>query len=68
MAWLKGILQEIVGLFVDDGIFAGAILVWLAIVWGLLPRLDLSPSARAMLLVVRLAAILLESALRRSRS
>ena len=35
MKWLKNILREIFGLFVDDGTFALAILIWLAVVrWG----------------------------------
>ena len=38
MLWLRSILTEIWGLFVDDGRFALAILVWLAACWLVLPR------------------------------
>jgi hypothetical protein len=42
MRWLKAAIGEIYGLFVDDGHFALAIVVWLLLVWlavGLLPAL-----------------------------
>jgi uncharacterized membrane protein len=35
------IRNELWGLFVDDGVFAGAIVVWLAAGWRVLPRLGL---------------------------
>ncbi|WP_187290845.1 hypothetical protein [Hyphomicrobium denitrificans] len=40
MRWLKTIVAEIFGLFVDDGAFALAIIVWLGAVWLVLPRLN----------------------------
>jgi hypothetical protein len=40
MRWLKTILAEIFGLFVDDGRFAFTIIVWLGVIWLGLPRRD----------------------------
>jgi hypothetical protein len=33
MSWIKTVLREVFGLFVDDGSFAIAILAWLLLVW-----------------------------------
>jgi hypothetical protein len=68
MSWLKTIFAEIWGLFVDDGLFAVAILVWLAIVGGLLPHLGIEPLWIGLILFAGLGAILLESTIRRSRN
>lgn len=63
---LKIILRELVGLFVDDVGFAAAIVGWIALAW-LLSAFVPSPSPWvAILLLARLGAILLESALRRA--
>lgn len=67
MDWIRTILQEIIGLFVDDGSFALAIVVWLMIAWLLPPRLGIVAAGQAVLLVGGLALILLESAMRRAR-
>jgi len=67
MAWLKTILHEAYGLFVDDGSFAVAILLWLLVNWQVLPRLDLPPAWGGPILFAGLALILLESAARRAR-
>jgi hypothetical protein len=67
MPWLRSILDEVYGLFVDDGSFAVAIVVWLGLAWLILPRIDTPPAARAPILFVGLVVILLESALRRAR-
>lgn len=67
MSSLKTIVAEILGLFVDDGSFALAIVVWLGLAGLVLPRLQaLGPWASA-LLFAGLAAVLVESALRRAR-
>lgn len=67
MNWLKTIIQEVIGLFIDDGSFALAIIVWLGLVglvsWQL-------PAARPWCgagLFAGLAMILAESTLRRAR-
>ena len=66
MSWLKTIMLEIYGLFVDDGSFAIAIVVWLGIALFILPRLDVPPSANALILFAGLLLVLFESALRRA--
>ena len=66
MSWIKTILEEIWGLFVDDGKFALVIVVWLLVAWKLLP-LFVSPPVQGLLLVLGLLAALGESALRKAR-
>ena len=66
MSWLRTIIAEIYGLFVDDGSFAIAIIVWLGIALFILPRLDSPPSANALILFAGLLLILFESSLRRA--
>jgi hypothetical protein len=67
MSWLKTIILEIYGLFVDDGIYALAIVAWLAIAALVLPRLAIPASADALILFAGLLLIVFESALRRAR-
>jgi hypothetical protein len=67
MGWLKTILAEGWGLFVDDGRYALSIVVWLVLAWLLLPQLHLDGGWNALILFVGLIAILLESAWRRAR-
>ncbi len=64
MRWLRAIVSEVIGLFVEDGSFALAILVWLSLVVAVLPRI--APRARwgGLLLFAGLVAILGESVLR----
>jgi hypothetical protein len=66
MRWLKAVVGEIFGLFVDDGAFAIAIIVWLGAVWQVLPWLGVPTAWGGMILFAGLAAILVESAARRS--
>ena len=66
MRALAAILGELVGLFVDDGSLAAGAVVWAAICgWGL-PLLGAGPRAQGALLVVGLAALLVENTLRAS--
>ncbi len=67
MAWIKTIASEFIGLFVDDGSLAIAVLAWLAVVWLLLPRLPLPPALLPIILFAGLGLILVESALRGAR-
>jgi len=67
MAWLKNMFREIFELFVDDGSFAIAILVWLCILWLALPHLPIPAGWHGVMLFAGLIAILIESTLRRSR-
>ncbi|HWY99809.1 MAG TPA: hypothetical protein VNX17_01940 [Edaphobacter sp.] len=67
MKWLKNIFREVFGLFVDDGSFALAILLWLAVVRWATPHLNIPAGITAVILFVGLALILAESATRYSR-
>ena len=67
MKWLKNIFREVFGLFVDDGSFALAILIWLAVVGWATPRLNISSGITGVVLFAGLALILTESATRYSR-
>jgi len=67
MTWLKTIWSEFIGLFVDDGSLAVAVVAWLIAAWLLLPRLPLPPALPPMILFAGLALILVESTLRRAR-
>jgi branched-subunit amino acid transport protein len=62
--WLKTILQEIFGLFVDDASFALAILLWLVLVKVLTPHLGIPATWNEIILFAGLAFILTESATR----
>ena len=63
MKWLKTILHETVGLFVDDASFALAILLWLVLV-KTLPHLGISTRWTGVILFTGLALILAESTIR----
>jgi hypothetical protein len=67
MRWLGGALKELIGLFVEDGSFALAILVWIAAMWLLLPRLGFGRNWSGVVLFAGFAVILVESAWRRTR-
>jgi len=67
MRWHRSIAREVVGLFVDDGSFAIAILVWLALVVVVLPRLAAGARWAGLALFAGLAAILIVSVLRFAR-
>jgi len=66
MGWLRSIVREVWGLFVDDGSFAAAIVVWLPLAVLVLPRVGVSTRAAGPALFAGLAAILIESVLRAS--
>jgi hypothetical protein len=67
MRWIKSIVREIYGLFVDDGSFAVAILVWLGLAVAVVPRMTAEARWAGPALFVGLAAILIESVLRFAR-
>lgn len=64
MKWLKTILHEILGLFVDDASFALAILLWLILVKTLTPHLGISTRWTGVILFTGLTLILAESTIR----
>jgi len=67
MRWIKSIVREIYGLFVDDGSFAIAILVWLGLAVSMVPRVGTGAWWAGPALFAGLAAILVESVLRFAR-
>ena len=67
MKWIKNIFREIFGLFVDDGAFALAILIWLSFMRWTASHLRLSPATSAIILFAGLALILTESIVRYAR-
>jgi hypothetical protein len=66
MQWLKTVSRELFSLFVDDGSFAIAIVVWLGVSWFVSAHL-LHAGWSGVVLFVGLGLILLESTTRRSR-
>jgi hypothetical protein len=64
MNWLKTIAREIFGLFVDDAIFAAAILLWLVFIKILTTQLGIASRWSGIILLVGLALILAESTTR----
>ncbi len=58
-------LKELYGLFVEDGAYAVAILVWIALSLALLRYLD--PSVRGVVLFAGFAAIMIAGVLRASK-
>ena len=65
MSWLRTVVKEVWGLFVDDGRFALSILAWLVVGW-LLPRVGLPPVLASLLFTAGFAALLTMSALARA--
>jgi hypothetical protein len=67
MNLVKAIIAAFLGLFLDDGRFAAAILAWLFSAWLILPRLALPRGLPALLFCAGLAGILILSAGRAAR-
>ena len=67
MRWIRAVADEVFGLFVDDGSFAVTIIVWLLLVWLAVSRLGVGSGWAAAGLFLGLAAILVESVVRRAR-
>jgi hypothetical protein len=67
MTRLRSILRELIGLFVDDGSLAIAILAWVGVVALALPAFGLPEVWRASLLFVGCIAILVENVARSAR-
>lgn len=65
---LRTFILELIGLFIDDGLFAAAIVLWAALVGFVAPVAGIPSMWRAALLFVGLAVILVESVTRRARS
>jgi hypothetical protein len=67
MTYLKKIVHEIFGLFVDDGSFALAILIWLGITSWSASHLSLAPTTLGVILFTGFVLILCESVTRYAR-
>jgi membrane protein implicated in regulation of membrane protease activity len=67
MRWYRSIAREVVGLFVDDGSFAIAILVWLGLAVAVVPHAASSARWAGPALFAGLALILIASVLRFAR-
>ena len=67
MHWISGIAKEIFGLFVDDGHFAIAIIVWLGVIWFLSLHILEGIGWSGAVLFAGLGLILLRSAIVRAR-
>lgn len=67
MKWIGTVVREVFGLFVDDGSFAIAILVWLVLVGLGLPRLGIAAGWDGLILFAGLALILVATAAQRAR-
>jgi len=67
MRWINSVAREILGLFVDDGSFALAILIWLALSILILPRIVAEVAWTGPMLFTGFALILIQSALRTAR-
>lgn len=67
MKYFKKIVHEIFGLFVDDGSFALAILIWVGIASWSVSHLNLAPTTLGIILFTGLVLILCESVTRYAR-
>ena len=67
MKWMRTVVREVVGLFVDDGSFALAIIVWLAIVFAVSYSLGGRGVWVGPVMALGLAAILIENVARSAR-
>lgn len=67
MRWLRSVVRELWGLFVDDGNFAAGIVLWLAIVLLGLRRFAAGIRWGGVALFAGLALLLVENVLHRAR-
>lgn len=67
MGWIRSVLREVIGLFVDDGSFALAVVVWLTLAGLVLPRVGGWGRAGGVVLFAGLGLILLQSVVRFSK-
>jgi hypothetical protein len=67
MGWMRSVAREVWGLFVDDGSFAAAILVWLAVVSLGMQTVTWGAKWGGVALFAGLALVLIERVLRYAR-
>jgi TRAP-type C4-dicarboxylate transport system permease small subunit len=68
MKWILTAARELVGLFVDDGSLAVAVLAWVAVAALAFPALPIDRGWLAVALFAGIALILVENLLRAARS
>ena len=68
MTFLRSVLAELFGMFVDDGSLAIAILAWVAVIVLLQWSALIAPGLLGAVLFLGLAVLVLENVLRRARS
>jgi hypothetical protein len=66
--WVRAVAFEVLGLFVDDAVFAASVCAWLLFSGLVQPRLGLQPWIDGLALFAGLVAILIESSVRRART
>jgi len=66
MGSLGSIFKELVGLFVDDGYLALAVVIWVGLMWLLAGHLE-HVRGSGLILFLGLSGLLIESARRRAR-
>ena len=67
MRWFADAARELLGLFVDDGSLAVAVLAWITVAVLVFPRLPIGGVWLAIVLFLGLALILVENLLRTAR-
>jgi hypothetical protein len=67
MTWILAAARELLGLFVDDGSLALAVLAWIAVAVLAFPVLSIDGGWLAVALFVGIALILVENLLRAAR-
>ena len=67
MTWILAAARELLGLFVDDGSLALAVLAWIAVAVLAFPALPIDGGWLAVALFVGIALILVENLLRAAR-
>lgn len=67
MNLIRTIASELIGLFVDDGLFAAAVVISVVLVALVVPAIGIPAPWRGILLFAGLAAVLIESVARRAR-
>jgi hypothetical protein len=67
MSWLKAVLRETYGLFVDDGRYVSVLIVWLLLIWLVLRRWPIFGRWSGVVLFAGLGLMMVESAVRAAR-
>lgn len=66
--WLQTIWRELVGLFVDDGMLATGILIWVTAAWGIASRVNVSMTTESVVFFIGFVLMLGMSSVRTART